>query len=292
MYGMTPGQTESHTTQTHKLLQGSSTPLLEQCQSATTCIEHRLIPFSGNAVLDNRFLWELSWSWLCSRLRDFAGTPRLASLHLSRRRCTYVHRQRDIKLLRPSDEDFDFLCDNGFGYRLIVSRSIPSVAVEAWSRMECVLVLLLPYSSNLGSGGGNTNDTNNDDLGKQMLGHSEETHAIVARLIAIRVKLGRLKPGKVNVKHEISLRVKLARGAISYTVQFADANLVLAFSPSFRHWTPRACMNPRPTQPNKNVLCGVSSAFGIGIGPGGFGLGTTIGREDCVAACRPLSNAK
>ncbi|KAJ3877319.1 hypothetical protein F5051DRAFT_408806 [Lentinula edodes] len=69
-------------------------------------------------------------------------------------------------------------------------------------------VLSLPYSSSLGQGGGNTNDTNNGDLGKQTLGHSEETHAIVARLIAIRSKLGRLKTGKVNVKYEISLRGK------------------------------------------------------------------------------------
>ncbi|KAJ3862063.1 hypothetical protein EV359DRAFT_45947 [Lentinula novae-zelandiae] len=35
-----------------------------------------------------------------------------------------------------------------------------------------------------------------------------KTHAIVARLIAIRSKLGRLKTGKVNVKYEISLRGK------------------------------------------------------------------------------------
>ncbi|KAJ3913174.1 hypothetical protein F5877DRAFT_84048 [Lentinula edodes] len=71
-------------------------------------------------------------------------------------------------------------------------------------------VLSLPYSSNLGSGGGNTNDTNNDDLGKQTLGHSEETHATVARLIAIQGKAqaGKIENGPGERQTEISLRAK------------------------------------------------------------------------------------
>ncbi|KAJ3784989.1 hypothetical protein GGU10DRAFT_293088 [Lentinula aff. detonsa] len=69
-------------------------------------------------------------------------------------------------------------------------------------------VLSLPYASPSGHGGDNKNDTSHDDPRTWTLGHSEETHAIVARLIAIRGKLGRLKAGKVNVKYEISLRGK------------------------------------------------------------------------------------
>ncbi|KAJ3926670.1 MAG: hypothetical protein NXY57DRAFT_1043071 [Lentinula lateritia] len=101
--------------------------------------------------------------------------------------------------------------------------------------------------------------------------HSEETHAIVARLIAIRD----------------FLESKMARGAISYTVQFSDVckshTRFLTFFPSLNT---SSRMNPRLTRPNKtyefaclfllgmifippfNVLCGVSSAFGIDIGPG------------------------
>ncbi|KAF8828364.1 hypothetical protein HHX47_DHR4000740 [Lentinula edodes] len=61
-----------------------------------------------------------------------------------------------------------------------------------------------------GSGGGNTNDTNNDDLGKQTLGHSEETHATVARLIAIQGKAqaGKIENGPGERQTEISLRAK------------------------------------------------------------------------------------
>lgn len=40
--------------------------------------------------------------------------------------------------------------------------------------------------------------------GSEALGHSDESHAIAARLIAIRSKLKRLQAGKVNVKYEVS----------------------------------------------------------------------------------------
>ncbi|KAJ3758691.1 hypothetical protein EV360DRAFT_43339 [Lentinula raphanica] len=65
-------------------------------------------------------------------------------------------------------------------------------------------VLSLPNANS----SSNKNNTGDHDPATQTLGHSEETHAIVARLIAIRGKLGRLKAGKVNVKYEISLRGK------------------------------------------------------------------------------------
>lgn len=49
-------------------------------------------------------------------------------------------------------------------------------------------------------------DANPAHMHSRALGHSEESGAIVARLIAVRGKLGRLKAGRVNVKYEVSLR--------------------------------------------------------------------------------------
>lgn len=47
-----------------------------------------------------------------------------------------------------------------------------------------------------------THDVNS--TGSGALGHSDESHAIAARLIAIRSKLKRLQAGRVNVKYEVS----------------------------------------------------------------------------------------